>query len=88
MYQSVCTVGERGQITIPKHIRKMRGIKAKDKVVMKVDGEVIVLAKASTKKDKARLLEEGYKKMAAIDSQIEEEMKFAGTEAERHLDEY
>lgn len=88
MYESICTVGERGQITIPKHIRKIRGIKAKDKVIMKIDGDVILLAKASAKKDRAKLMEEGYKKMAALDSQIEEEMKFVGAEAERHLDEY
>ena len=88
MYESTCTVGERGQITIPKHIRKLRGIKAKDKVVMKIDGDKILVEKTITKKEKEKLLEEGYKKMASLDREIEEEWKFASTEADRLLDDY
>ncbi len=88
MYESVCTVGERGQITIPKHIRKIRGIKAKDKVVMKIDGDKILVEKAVSKKEKEELMKEFHLKYAKLNKQIDEEWKFASVEADRLLDEY
>ena len=88
MYEGVCTVGERGQITIPKHIRKIRGIKAKDKVVIKMDGDKLLGEKTASKKEKEKLLEEGYKKMASLDREIAEEWKFVSIEADRLLDDY
>lgn len=81
-------MGERGQITIPKHIRKIKGIKAKDKIVMKIDGDKILVEKTLSKKEKEKLLEEGYKKMASLNREIAEEWKFASIEADRLLDDY
>ncbi len=88
MYESVCTVGERGQITIPKHIRKIRGIKAKDKVVMKIDGDKILVEKTLSKKEKEDLMKEFYIKYAKLNKQVAEEWKFASIEADRLLDDY
>ncbi len=88
MYETVCTVGERGQVTIPKQIRKLQNIKPKDKVIMKIDGDKILVEKPLSKKEREKLMEEGYKKMAALDRELEEEWKFASTEADRLLDDY
>ncbi len=88
MYESVSVVGERGQITIPKIIREKEGIKEKDKVVVKIENEKIVVEKLLTKKKKAALMIEGYKKNAKRDLEIEAEWKHASKEAEGFLDDY
>ena len=88
MFESSTVVGERGQITIPKEIRDKEGIKAKDRVVVKTENNRIVVEKALGKKEKGRLMAEGYKKMAAADEKITREMKFASKEADAVLDEY
>ena len=43
MYESESIVGERGQITIPKKIRDMEGIKANDTVVIKLEDDKIIV---------------------------------------------
>jgi len=88
MYESITVVGERGQITIPKIIREIEGIKAKDKVIVKIDNEKIIVEKALSKKETEKLMIEGYKKMAKFDKEIEEEMDYVGKEADAMLDEY
>ena len=88
MYESVTVVGERGQITIPKTIREKEGLKAKDKVVVKIEGNRIVVEKSLGKKEKEELMIEGYKKMAKLDEELEEEMKHASREADEMLDDY
>jgi len=88
MYESISVVGERGQITIPKLIRKLNGLKAKDKVIVKMEDSRIVIEKALAKKQKEELMIEGYKKMAKIDEETEEEWKYASKEADEMLDDY
>ena len=88
MYESICVVGERGQITIPKTIRRMEGLKARDKVIVKIEGDRIVVEKALTKKQKKELMKEYYIKCAKENEELSEEMMAAGTEANRFLDEY
>ena len=88
MYESVCTVGERGQITIPKSIREKEGLKEKDKVLVKIENERIVLEKLLSKKKKEELMIEGYKKMAKLSLEICKEWETTEKEANRFLDEY
>lgn len=88
MYECISTVGERGQITIPKSIRDKEGIKEKDKVVVKLENEKIVVEKVMGKKEKERLMAEGYKKMDKLNLQICKEWEAADKEANRFLDDY
>jgi len=88
MYESIIVVGERGQITIPKTIRDLEQIRPKDKVIVKIEDKKIVVEKALGRKEKEKLMIEGYKKMAELDKEIEEEMKHVSKEADAMLDEY
>lgn len=88
MYEGVSSVGERGQITLPKALRAAKGIKPKDRVIVKIDDGKIVVEKAISRKEKEKLMVEGYRKLAALDLAIEGEMKYTGKEAERFLDDY
>ncbi|MDO8634371.1 MAG: AbrB/MazE/SpoVT family DNA-binding domain-containing protein, partial [archaeon] len=81
-------VGERGQITIPKNIRDLGDIKPKDKVIVKIENDRIVVEKALGKAEKEKLMVEGYKKMAKLGLELEEEMKHVSKEADAMLDEY
>lgn len=85
MYESVTVVGERGQITIPKLIREKEGLNAKDKVIVSIQNDRIVVEKIS-KEDKEKLMIEGYKKMAKLNEEINEEWKYASKEADEMLD--
>ena len=49
MYESITTVGERGQITLPKTIRDKEGLKKKDKVIVKLEDNKIIVKKMKTK---------------------------------------
>ncbi len=88
MYESTTVVGERGQITIPKIIREKEGLKAKDKVIVKIENDKIVVEKALSVSEKEKLMLEGYKKMAKLDKEMEEEMRFVSKEADEMLDDY
>jgi len=88
MYESMTTVGERGQITIPKEIRKKESLMPKDKVIVKIENGKIIVEKAMSKKEKEKLMIEGYKKMAKLDEKIEKEMRYASKEADEMLDDY
>ncbi len=81
-------VGERGQITIPKAIRDLEGLKPKDKVVVKFENSKIVVERSLSKREKEKLMIEGYKRMAHIDKEIEEEMKYVSSEADAMIDDY
>lgn len=87
MYEGISTVGERGQITIPKIIREKEKIKEKDRVRIKEEGGKITIEKIEKKKHLKELLIEGYKKTAKLNEEIEEEWKYASSEADRYLDE-
>ena len=88
MYESVTVVGERGQITIPKDIREKEGLKPKDKVIVKIENNQIIVEKALSKAEKEKLMAEVYKKMAKLDAEIEEEMKYVTQEADAMLVDY
>ena len=88
MYEGVSSVGERGQITLPKALRIAKGIKPKDKVIVKLQGEKIVVEKAFSKKEREKLMEEGYKRLSRLSLALEGEFKHTSKEAERFLDDY
>ena len=81
-------VGERGQITIPKEIRKKESLMPKDLVIVKIENGKIIIEKAVSKKEKEALMIEGYKKMTKLDKEIEEELKYISKEADAMLDDY
>ncbi len=87
MYEHISIVGERGQITIPKNIREIEGIKEKDKVVVKIEDNKIVIEKLE-KKNQTELLKEGYTKLAKLSLKITQEFEHADKSANRFLDEY
>ncbi|MFH1246884.1 MAG: AbrB/MazE/SpoVT family DNA-binding domain-containing protein [Candidatus Micrarchaeota archaeon] len=88
LYEHISIVGERGQITIPKAIREKEGLKAQDRVVVKIENDRIVVEKTLSKQAKEKLMAEGYKKLAWLDKEIEEEWKYASKEADAMIDDY
>jgi bifunctional DNA-binding transcriptional regulator/antitoxin component of YhaV-PrlF toxin-antitoxin module len=84
----VCVVGERGQITLPKIIRDLKGVKAKEKVIVKVENGLIVVEKMHSKKEKEKLMAEGYRKTAKLSLELAEEMDSSSSEAWGLLDDY
>lgn len=85
MFESICVVGERGQITIPKSIREIGGIKSKDKVIVKMENNKVVVEKLAGKKEKEKLMKEYYEKYAKVHKQINEEWKETDNELNRYL---
>ena len=77
MYESITVVGERGQITIPKTIRDLEGIKAKDRVIVKIEDNKIVVEKALDKKEKEALMKEYFTKYSEIHKKINKEWEKA-----------
>ena len=61
MRGNLVVIGYRGQVTIPKCIRELEGLKPRDKVVFRVENGNILLEKFS-KLQKERLLKEYYSK--------------------------
>ncbi|QCC52577.1 AbrB/MazE/SpoVT family DNA-binding domain-containing protein [Halapricum salinum] len=75
------TVGERGQVTIPKELRERLGIMGGDEVVVREeDGRVII--EQMTVRER---LAEGYRARAGRDSQLEREMADVSAEADDDL---
>lgn len=73
MYESISTVGERGQITIPKSIREKEGIKEKDKLIIKIEDNKIIIEKFMSKEKKEELMKEYYIKYAEAHKKINNE---------------
>ncbi|MFH1100266.1 MAG: AbrB/MazE/SpoVT family DNA-binding domain-containing protein [Candidatus Micrarchaeota archaeon] len=88
MYEQMTIMGERGQITIPKAIREMEGLKPGNQIVVKIENSKIIVEKPLNKKEKEKLMAEGYKKMAKLDEETAEEWKNASKEADAMLDDY
>ena len=77
MYESYTTVGERGQITLPKIIREKANIKIKSKLIIKIENQNIVIEMPLSKKEKEKLMIEGYKANRKLDLQTAEDWKYA-----------
>lgn len=88
MYESITVVGERGQITIPKAIREIEGIKAKDRIIVKIEDHKIVVEKALSKKEKEELIKEYYQKYYEFEKKINKDWEHVSKEADAMLDDY
>lgn len=81
MTEDTRTVGERGQVTIPKHLRERFGIEGGDEVVVRERDGRIVIETAVTAAD----LAEGYRRRAEAAAALEEEMAGVSREADDQL---
>lgn len=75
------TVGERGQVTIPKRLRDQFGIQAGDHVVIQAESGKLVIEQPVTKED----LAEGYRQRANRDRELAEELAGVSSEATEYL---
>ncbi len=74
-------VGDRGQVTIPKELRKRHGIESGDEVeFIEVNDEILI--RPSTGKER---LAEGYRKRAERSRELAEEMEEVSSEATQRL---
>jgi len=88
LYERVCVVGERGQITIPKAIREIEGVKPGEEVIVKIEDDRIVVEKKMSRKKKEALMKEYYQKYAKENEELCREMEHVSVEADRLLDDY
>jgi len=90
MYEAYTVVGERGQITLPKIIRDKAEIKSKERLIVKIENNNIYIVKEDVllKKDKEKKMIEGYKAMANINKKLENDFKYATSEANDYLGDY
>ncbi|MEI7961908.1 MAG: AbrB/MazE/SpoVT family DNA-binding domain-containing protein [archaeon] len=88
MFESICTVGERGQITLPKVIRDIGKIRGKDKVIVKIENNKVIVEKYLGKKDLEKRMLEGYRKMAKQNAKENNEWKAVDKETDAMLDDY
>lgn len=74
-------VGERGQVTIPKELRKRFGIEGGDEVIVhEQDGKIVL----ETPVDREKMIE-GYRRRREQDEAIAEEMAETSREANDYL---
>jgi AbrB family looped-hinge helix DNA binding protein len=88
MYESIAVVGERGQITLPKLIRDLKGINSKDKVIVKIENKKIIIEKALNEKELKELMSEGYKKLSKINLELVDDFNCVDKEADALLNDY
>ncbi|WP_415380021.1 AbrB/MazE/SpoVT family DNA-binding domain-containing protein [Halosimplex sp. TS25] len=75
------TVGERGQVTLPKDIRERLGIEGGDKVIVEEDDGRVVIEKPVTREEFA----EGYRASAERAREVANEMADISREADDYL---
>lgn len=75
------TIGDRGQVTIPKDLREKFGISGGDTVIVEEAGDEIVIRRDTREAD----LAEGYRAMAERDREVEREWEGVSREADRYL---
>jgi len=88
MYEGYTTVGQRGQITIPKEIRDKIKIKEKDKLLVTLKANNLVIKKVICDKTINTLMVEGYKKMATIDKETVTDFEKVDSEANNYIGDY
>ncbi|ELZ45923.1 AbrB family transcriptional regulator [Halorubrum californiense DSM 19288] len=76
------TVGERGQVTLPKELREKLGIRGGDEVLVHEEDGKITIEKPVSREEVA----EGYRRRAAESEALAEEMAEASREANEYLD--
>jgi len=75
------TVGERGQVTIPKELRDRFDIRGGEEVVVKEENGKIVIERPVTREELAR----GYRERAARDEALAAEFEGVSSEADEQL---
>lgn len=75
------TVGERGQVTLPKDIRNRLGIEGGDEVIVQEDDGRVVIEKPVTREE----LAEGYRASAERAREVADEMASVSREADDYL---
>jgi AbrB family looped-hinge helix DNA binding protein len=75
------TVGQRGQVTLPKELRERLGLHGGDEVLVYEEGGRIVIEKPMTREEVA----EGYRRRADRDRQLVQEMEGTSSEADELL---
>lgn len=75
------TVGERGQVTIPKELRDRFGIRGGDEVVIHEESGKLVIERPVSRED----LAEGYRRRGDRDREIDAEFDRVSTEANDRL---
>lgn len=75
------TVGERGQVTLPKELRERFGIHGGDEVVVQEEEGQIVIEKPVSREE----LAEGYRRRANQARHLADEMDKTSREANDHL---
>jgi len=88
MFEKIVSVGERGQITIPKEVRDEEGIKPKDKLLFQRKNGKNMFKKIIGKKELEKQIKEYYEKYYDFDKKIAEEWKYVSKEADAMLDDY
>ena len=88
MYESITVIGERGQITIPKDIRDKEGLKPRDKIIVKIENNQIIVEKALSKREKEKLIEEYFKKYSKLEEETAKDWEHVSKEADAMLDDY
>jgi len=88
LFESIVTVGERGQITIPQIIREKENLKKKSKVIVGMENGRIFVDKVLAKKEKEALIKEYYQKYSDFEKKITKEWEHVSKEADEMLDEY
>lgn len=89
MFEAIATIGERGQITLPKSIRTIKGLKNKDRVLIKIENEKIIVEKMNTtqtqtqsKKEIEADLKEYYTKYAKEIKELNQELESTSKEVD------
>lgn len=75
------TVGDRGQVTIPKEFRESENIRGGDEVVVEREDGALVIRKAITEDT----LKEAYRRTADRDQEVAEDWSGASREANEYL---
>jgi AbrB family looped-hinge helix DNA binding protein len=88
MFEKIISVGERGQITIPKEVRDEEGIKPKDKILFQRKNGKNIFKKIVNKKELEKQIQEYYEKYSAFENKINKEWENVSKEADVMLDEY
>ena len=77
------TVGERGQVTIPKELRRRVGIEGGDEVIVYAEGGKLVIDRPVDPDDLAT----GYRARAQRATRLQEELESLSGEGDDHLGE-
>jgi AbrB family looped-hinge helix DNA binding protein len=88
MIEKIVSVGERGQVTIPKEIRDKEGIKPKDKLLFRRKDGKTIFEKITSKKELEEQVKEYYNKYYAFEEKLAKDWKYVSKEADEMLDEY